>query len=283
VISELVGLVVVIGFFVRHKETLPIKLKWPKGKINWQLTAMTIQVGIAPGAMQAANSVVIVMLNSVLLKYGGNTGVAALTIVSSIQGLAFLPVVGYCQGQQPIIGFNYGAKAWQRVRATVRYAVKMCVIFGMGALAICIFATGPLVKLFSSDGDLVEMATFGVRVAMMMAILVSVQVLMANYFQYTGKAKQATILSLLRQMIVLLPLIYILPRFFGLKGVWAAWPMADVISTLITGVVFVKDYRRLPKRDEVTEGAAELDKLAAKVEAMGEGPETELMEDSLGV
>jgi Na+-driven multidrug efflux pump len=207
------------------------------------------------------------LLNGVLLAHGGSLGLAALMIVGSIQGLAFLPILGYCQGQQPLIGFNYGAKAFLRVRKISKYALMVTFGFGILAMLICQFAAEPIVLLFTKDSELIKIASTGVRIAMTMAIVVGVQIFMSVYFQYIGKAKYATILTLLRQVVVLIPLVFILPKFFGLNGIWAAWPVSDVIVTIITAVVFIRAYRKLPKVDDVRLNKKSTEKLFEKVES----------------
>ena len=281
VISVAVSLGIVVWFFWKHRAELPIRIVRPSWDIDLKLTIMTAKIGVAPGAMQGANSLVILMLNGVLLKYGGNVAVAALTIMQSIQNLAFLPVIGYCQGQQPIIGFNYGAKKYSRVRENMKYSFKMCLLFGVGAWLLGILAAAPLVRLFGSDAELIRVATFGVRATMVMAVVVSGMFLLTNYFQYIGKAKQALFLSFLRQMTVLLPLIYILPQFWGLNGVWVAWPVSDVIAAMIVVVVFWREWKRLPREDGRV-GERKLRKLKREI-GKEKGPELEGAEELLGV
>ena len=267
IIAQTVCLLNVIGFYEYHRHKMAINLRIKQLKIKLAIITKIIKIGIAPFIMQAVNAFILVLLNSVLLHYGGSLGLAALMIVGSIQGLAFLPIIGYCQGQQPLIGFNYGAQAFARVRGIAKYALGVVFGFGILAMLICQFAAKPIVLLFTQDPKLIEIAATGVQIAMTMAIVVGLQMFMSMYFQFIGKPKPATILTLLRQVVVLIPLVFILPKFFGLNGIWAAWPTADVIVTTVTTIMFLRAYRKLPKQDAVHLNKKSSDKLLHEVES----------------
>lgn len=283
IISQLVGLMIVVAFFIKNRGTLPIKLVWPNFKIDKKLTLMVVKIGASPGVMQLTNSLVIVLLNNVLLKYGGNNGIASLTILQGVQNLVYLPIIGYCQGQQPIIGFNYGAKLWTRVTKIIKYAFKVVSLFAIVAFFIGVLGAEMISKLFTTDPELIMMTTKGIRISMLMAFLVGGQILMTNYFQYIGKAREAVILSLLRQVIILLPLIYLMSRWWGLNGVWMAWPATDVLATVVTVLIFLKDYRKIPATDEAVFDKEKLAKIKNKVILREKSPEAEIMEESSGI
>jgi putative MATE family efflux protein len=251
IISQAIGLLVIIWFFKIKKNSLPIHLPRFPLTISIPLTAKVVQIGFAPCAMQLAGSVVIILVNSILLEYGGNTAVAAMTIIFSLMNLTNLPLIGYIQGIQPLVGFNYGAKAYTRVRQVIVYSFKALLAMGLINTFFIFFLTRPLINIFTTDQEVVAITTHGVRIFLGLIILVGPQILCSSYFQFIGKAKQSAFLTLLRQVIVLIPLLLILPRFFGVEGVWWTWLLTDIISTAICLYIFYRDFRRLPQHDHL--------------------------------
>jgi putative MATE family efflux protein len=254
IISQGLGLLIVIGFFFFKKSQLPLRLPAGRPAFSGQVFKQTAKIGFSPAAMQLLSSVVIILANNILLEHGGNQAVAAMTIIFSLMTLTNLPLIGFIQGIQPIIGFNYGAGAFARVRQTIIYSAKVLLVIGLVNTFFIFFMTRPLINIFSSDAQVVASASSGIKIFLGLIILVGWQILCSSYFQFIGKAKPAAFLTLLRQVILLIPLLLFLPRFFGVNGVWLAWPVTDVLAFIVGLWVFRRDFGRLPQTDQPPRG-----------------------------
>ena len=205
-----------------------------------------IIVGIAPFAMQLAASVQNLILNTSLATYGGDIAVSGMGIVNSIVTLMIMPLFGINQGVQPIIGYNYGAKKYKRVKE----AYKLAVIFATAIVIIGWIVTRlfpeQLVFLFNrKDKELIKFSVFAIKRFLMFLPIIGFQIISSNYFQAVGKPKHSALLGLSRQVLILIPALLILPKFFGLNGVISAGPLADVISSVITGTFIMIEMKQL--------------------------------------
>jgi Na+-driven multidrug efflux pump len=162
-----------------------------------------------------------------------------------------MPVVAINQGGQPIIGYNYGARKFDRVTSTLKYSILAATaISTLGFLVAHLFST-PLAALFSGgDKELISVGSQMLKIILMFLPVVGIQIVGAGYFQAIGKAAQSAILSLSRQVLFLIPALYILPNFFGLEGVLASAPVADLLSTIVTGLWLFFEVRRLLQKHE---------------------------------
>jgi len=166
--------------------------------------------------------------------------------------MLLMPIFGINQGAQPIIGYNYGAQKYDRVKQTLKLAA-------IAATLICIFGFmvselfgHQIIGLFNKDKELIEIGTRGIRIFMIMLPIVGMQIVITNYFQAVGKASKAILLSLTRQVLFLIPLVLILPNFFRLDGIWMAGPIADFSSSLLAIILLVKEFRYLQnKHDQI--------------------------------
>jgi Na+-driven multidrug efflux pump len=198
--------------------------------------------------MQLAMSFVTVMQNHTLSAYGGDIAVSAMGIVYSIMIVFFMPLQGICQGAQPIIGYNYGAKKYDRVKKTYKWAVFAGTIFIVAGFALMQVFPRLFILLFSKEaGELRDTAVFCLRVSTMLFPLVAFQVLTSQYFQAVGKPVQSTILSLSRQLLFYLPLLLILPQFFALNGAFFAMPAADILSVLLSACLMAFELKHLSR------------------------------------
>lgn len=204
--------------------------------------------------MQIAQSLVQVLANNALKEYGGDLAIGAMTIISSISMIFMMPLFGLNQGSQPIIGYNYGAKKYHRVKDAVKIPVIVATLIVSVGWLLIQFAPELLIRAFSSDESLLEMAKTGLRTFLFMLPVLGFQTISSNYFQSIGQAKVSMFLSLLRQVILLIPCLIVLPRVggLGLMGVWLAGPVADGLASIITGVVFFGSLRKL-KENKVNE------------------------------
>lgn len=243
VIAQICSAIWGISFFIGGKANIRARFKNLKLQKKYILNIFAI--GVSPFSMQIAASVVQVISNNALKTYGGDLAIGAMTIINSVSMVIMMPIFGLNQGVQPIVGFNYGAKKYERVKEAIKYPQRIAFIIGaIGVLTIEIFPA-ILVKAFNSDPQLMEMTKQGMRIFLCMLFIVGPQVIKTNYFSCIGKAKHSMFLSLLRQVLLLIPALIILPKKFGLVGVWLAGPVSDFISVLITGYMFNREMKKL--------------------------------------
>jgi len=205
-----------------------------------------VSVGLAPFAMQIAQSVVQAILNMNLIKYGGDLAVGAMGIVMSVGVIIIMSIVALNMAAQPIIGYNYGAEKFDRVRQSLRYAMVIASVFA--GLSWIVLQTFPdaIVRLFVDDSpEILRYGVQGIRAYLLALPIVGYQIVAGSYFQSVGKPGIAIFLTLLRQVIVLIPMLFILPRYYGLMGVWIASPVADTVSAIVSAVFIIREWRKL--------------------------------------
>lgn len=240
IISQGLSAIWVMRYFFSGKSMLNVKKEYLKPKL--QIAKDIVAIGVGPFSMQLAGSMVTVLLNNSLKTYGGDLANSSMAVINSIAMMVMMPVFGINQGSQPIIGFNYGAKKYDRVKETFKYAAIAATAITTLGFILTQFFPIPLYKLFiSKEGNLAEVSRIGVpgmRMYLAMFPIVGIQVVSSNYFQATGRPKHSMLLSLSRQVLILIPALIILPSYFGLNGVWLAGPIADFTASVIT-VIFV--------------------------------------------
>lgn len=230
IISQAITFFIILYYYTAGNSNL--KLKVENFKLKKHLVTMTFAIGIAPFATQIANSLVQVIANNALKTYGSDLAIGAMTVISSLNIIFMMPIFGINQGCQPIIGFNYGAKKYERAKEAFKYAtIAACVICIIGFISIQCFPT-QIISLFNNDPELTTLAIKGIRIYLLMMPVVGINIVATSYYQSIGKAKISMFVSLLRQVILLIPFTIILPKFIGLDGVWAAGACADSLQLL---------------------------------------------------
>lgn len=242
VISYLVGTINGVTHFMLKSTPLRFHLK--NFKLEKEIIKSIISIGLSPFSMQIGTSLVVILINSTLLKYGGDLAIGAYGIINSVNMLVVMFIIGLNQGSQPIIGFNYGAKNYDRVFKTLRYAA--IVGTGLTTLGFLIgtFLPHQVVSLFTRDESLQQVATVAQRISVMMFPIIGFQIVVSNFFQSIGNAKIAIVLSLTRQFIFLIPAIFLLPPIFGLNGAWAVMPVSDGLSAIVSAGTFFWFYKK---------------------------------------
>jgi len=251
VTSQFVTAIWGLLYYLKGKSNL--KFRTSSLKLDKSLIGSIFVIGSAPFAMQIAASCVQIICNNSLRTYGGDLAIGAMATINSVIMMVGMPIVGISQGAQPIIGFNYGAKNYDRAAKTFKLCASSATIGLLGGWLIVQLVPGPIVSMFNSDANLVSISVDGIRKYLSMMPLIGVSMIGSNYFQAIGKAKQAMFLSLLRQVILLVPMMLILPRILGLNGVWFAQPIADFISFVVTAVLISREIKsyKLESDDEV--------------------------------
>lgn len=230
-------------YYVKGKSN--VKFEKSSLKLNKNIVIAMFAIGSAPFAMQLANSLVQVTINNSLKLYGGDLAIGAMATINSITMIFVMPAFGFVQAMQPIVGFNYGAKKYDRAKEAFKITLVLTtVVLVVGAIFVQ-FAPQVLVGMFNKDIELMNITTNGLKKYLFALPIIGLSIVGTNYIQSTGNAKVAMILGLLRQVILLIPLALILPRFFGLDGVWYAQPVADILSCIITGAILLKELNKL--------------------------------------
>lgn len=186
--------------------------------------------------------------------YGGDTAIAAFGIINSVVMLILMPIFGINQGSQPIIGYNYGAGNFNRVKKALKLAILAATTVSTLGFVIVELFPRVIISVFSSNNaDLIDIGSSGIRIFLLMMPIVGFQIVSANYFQAINKAKIAIFLSLSRQVIILLPLLLILPNFLKLTGVWVSGATADLLASIVTAAFLFKELRHLGEASQAME------------------------------
>jgi putative MATE family efflux protein len=252
VISQMVSAIWVLSYYFSGKSLLKIHFK--NFKLNWNVAKSIFVLGSAPFSMQIAASMVNTLLNKQLSYHGGDLALSAMGIVFSIGMLFLMPIFGINQGAQPIIGYNYGARQFNRVKKThLLSSVAATVITTTGFFA-AVFLPEVIIGFFNSgDNDLIELGSHAMRIFLSMFPIVGFQIVTSNYFQAVGKPHQAMLLSLSRQVLLLIPFLFVLPGIWGLNGVFASGPAADFGASLLAGTLFYFEMKSLQRKHDATE------------------------------
>ena len=237
IISQYVSMFWTIHYF--NSKRSKIKLIKKDIKFNFHKAKEICLLGSSAFAIQLGFSLVTYILNTVLKKYGGDTSIGAMAIVQSFMTFMAMPIFGINQGIQPILGYNYGAEKYKRVKEALYKGI-------FAATIICIIG-------YTSEPELKEIAKYGLKAYTLVFPIVGFQIVSSIYFQAVGKPKMSFFISLSRQIIVMIPCLIILPIFFGLNGIWYAAPTADSIATLITFILVRKEIKKLDKLEEMLE------------------------------
>lgn len=218
----------------------PSLLKFRRKNLRLQrnLVYSITAIGIAPFAMQLANSLQNAIMNNALITYGGNIALASMGIIGSAVTLLFMPIQGISMGAQPIIGFNYGARQYDRVIETLKKAIIVASVIALAGTGALQLWAAEIASLFSRNNtELTIFTAHAMSVFFLAFPLAGFQIVISQYFQAVGKPVQATFLGLSRQLLLLIPLLLILPRFWGIEGVWRTPPIADVLSFILAGIL----------------------------------------------
>lgn len=248
VISQMVTSIWVLYYFLSDQSSL--KLHFVNLKLDKLIIREIVAIGVSPFSMQIAASVITVIFNKSLAFYGGDSAIAAMAVINGIVMMIFMPVFGINQGAQPIIGYNYGARKYKRVRQTLWLGILGATGFMVLGFLVTHLIPYGLMSLFTSDPELIRVGVEGLKIYLVMLPIIGLQIAVVNYFQATGQPKKSLFLSLSRQLIFLIPALLILPRFYGLIGVWMAGPVSDVVSTFVTAILLFFDLKRLGRLDK---------------------------------
>lgn len=249
VVSQTVSAVWVLAFLTGKKGNIRIRRK--NFRIDGKILKPVILLGISPFIMQSTECLVQLTFNSGMQKYGNDFYVGAMTVIFSLSQMIFLPLQGLSQGATPIISYSYGAGNVDRVKAAFRMMFRNCLIFTLISAGSFVIFPRFFVSLFSSDPQIVDIASYGLRIYSIGFTIFGAQIACQQTFVALGEARISTFLALLRKVLLLVPLALILPKFgLGTDGLFIAEPISDVIAVTVTVTLFYKNFPRILKKIE---------------------------------
>ena len=245
IISQVLALCWQMNLFTNKSELLHLKRGIYKLKSN--LVRNIISIGISPFLMNACACVIVIFINNQLVRFGGDMAVGAYGIANSIAMIFVMFVIGLNQGMQPIAGYNYGAQQYDRMMRVVKLSIITAVCIMLTGWSLAMFAPYHCARMFTTDPELIKGSIKAIHIIMMMFPLIGSQMVITNFFQCIGKVKISIFLSLSRQLLFLLPLLAILPNFYGINGVWASMPTSDFIAVVVAVTIMLVFLRRFKK------------------------------------
>lgn len=204
----------------------------------------SLAIGMSPFLMNLAACFIVILINQGLKKYGGDLAIGAFGIVNRLVFIVVMIVMGLNQGMQPIAGYNFGAKQYHRVNKVLKLTIVYATCVTTFGFLVGMLVPDLVVSIFTSDAELIELSATGLRITVIFFPVIGFQMVTSSFFQSIGMAGKAIFLSLTRQMLILLPCLIILPRFFGAVGVWYSMPVSDVLASLIAMVMLVAQFRK---------------------------------------
>jgi putative MATE family efflux protein len=240
-ISYIISAGYALVFFLKGKSEITFILRY--FKLDFILIKEIFSIGSITLARQGTISLLIVVLNQTLFNFAGELGISVYGIVNRVMMFALFPVIGIVQGFLPIAGYNYGAKNSNRVKKSINTSIKYAISISAITLTLILIFSEYIVAAFTTDDTLIKESSFALIFVFIMSPLIAVQMVGSGYFQAIGKALPALLLTLTKQGFFLIPLVIIMPRIFGVPGIWYSFPIADVLSALVTWIFLQKEIR----------------------------------------
>ena len=219
----------------------------PLFQLDWRIAKSSLSIGLGPFLMNAAACIVAIFINQQLGRYGGDLAIGAYGIINRITFIFIMVVMGFTQGMQPIAGYNYGARLYSRVREIFVLTAKWAVLVTTVCFLVSELIPGAAVGIFTNDPELRHLAAHGIRIMNAAVALVGFGIVASNLFQCLGMVKISIFLSLSRQLLFLVPLIYILPDFLAEKGVWLSFPISDTLSVIFSAFFIIRLFRKFAR------------------------------------
>ncbi|MFC2011917.1 MATE family efflux transporter [Chloroflexota bacterium] len=250
VISEFVTCLYIAHYYRFQYSTLKFRIKnlLPVGSIIREIMV----IGFGSFVRTVGGSLVAIIVNRTLITYGGDMAVASFGMVQRIMMFIFMPIMSVGQGLQPILGFSYGARRFDRALRAIKLSIIVTTILAFISFLVIYFLPAPFLRIFTSGEALISAGSHAAKIIFFVAYLIGFQMIGSVVFQAIGKAVQTFLTATARQILFLLPLIYILPNFLGLDGIWYSIPIADGLSFLLTLALFIPQIREFKKAEATT-------------------------------
>ncbi|MEY8322598.1 MATE family efflux transporter [Lachnospiraceae bacterium 54-11] len=247
VISQLLSALWTVGFLVSSRSSLTIKKEALKP--DWPVIGRIMALGVSPFIMRATESLISIVLNSGLQRYGGDIYVGSLTIMQSVMQMYAAPIGGFTQGVQPIISYNFGAGNFDRVKKLYRRMIGICFAFSAGATALVIIFPEFFASMFTNDAELITLVGKMMPIFMCGMLVFGLQNGIQPTFLALGQAKISLFIAVFRKVILLVPLALILPLRFGVMGIYYAEPISDILSATVASVLFFTHIKKIVSRE----------------------------------
>ncbi len=253
VIAQLISVLYFMSYFFGGKSFL--KIHFRSLIIEWNILKGILAIGIASFVRLMAGSLSAIFVNRMLITYGGDLAISTFGIVNRIMMFALMPGIAIGGGLQPILGFNYGAKRYNMAIKAIKIAMVAATACCLGVFIVLYFAPEPFIRIFTADNELIALGSYAAKRVFLSLYLTGSLMVGSLVFQSIGKATQAFVTAISRPFLFLIPLIFVLPRFLELDGVWLAFPITDGLTFLLTISLLLFQVRELRKKDILTRGA----------------------------
>lgn len=255
ILSQFVALIYVVKVLSNKNDLL--HLRWGIYGLRKNIVKRIFSIGLSPFCLQLCACLVVILINQGLATHGGDMAIAAYGIVNSTTFFSVMVVLGVCQGMQPIAGFNYGAKQFDRVNEVLRLAIKHATIIMIIDFIVCVGLPRYVVILFTSDPELTDITVTGMQIICALSPLVGFQIVTGNFFQSIGMAKKSIFLSVSRQLVFLVPFLLVFPKIWGTNGVWLSIVASDGVTAITSAVMLWQYYHSNYSHDCVSQARAQ--------------------------
>ena len=249
VLSQLIVLLWQFKLFSNPNEL--IHLRRDTYRLERRIVTGSLSIGLSPFLINLCACIVVIIINKQLVSYGGDVAVGAYGIANRMMFFFVMVVIGINQGMQPIAGFNFGAKHYTRLNQVLKYAITIATGIWIVGFIVCVLLATPVASAFTNDEELLKEAAHALRVMNLVVPIIGFQMITIGFFQSIGKAGISIFLSLTRQLLFLVPLLLILPNFFGLEGIWYSVPIADGTSAITAAIVLIYHMRKFKMRGKL--------------------------------
>ena len=248
ILSQSIALVWILRILCDKRELLHFSRE--TFSVDWGIARRSMSIGLAPFLMNVASCFVVIFINNQFKHYGGDLAIGAYGIVNRLVFIFLMVVMGFTQGMQPIAGYNYGAKQYDRVMRVFHLTVLCSCVVTSVCFIVGVFFPRTAASLFTQDEQLISMAAHGFTIDVLLFLIIGRQIVISNFFQSLGLARKAIFLSLTRQLLFLLPFLALLPRWFGTDGVWYSMPASDLAALIVSEVMLLRLKRQFRKEAE---------------------------------
>lgn len=249
VLSQLIVLLWQFKLFSNPNEL--IHLRRDTYRLERRIVTGSLSIGLSPFLINLCACLVVIIINKQLVSYGGDVAVGAYGIANRMMFFFVMVVIGINQGMQPIAGFNFGAKHYTRLNQVLKYAITIATGIWIVGFIVCVLLATPVASAFTNDEELLKEAAHALRVMNLVVPIIGFQMITIGFFQSIGKAGISIFLSLTRQLLFLVPLLLILPNFFGLEGIWYSVPIADGTAAITAAIVLIYHMRKFKMRGKL--------------------------------
>lgn len=218
-------------------------------KLQKKIVTDSLSIGLSPFLMNAVSCLIVIVINQGLLRTGGDLAVGAYGIVNRIAFLFIMVVMGLNQGMQPIAGYNFGAKLYKRVNEVLKKSIILATGVTTFGFLVVYFFPEAIAAMFTSDSELIALSRNGLHIVFLTYPIIGFQMVTANFFQSIGMVGKAIFMSLSRQLLFLLPCLLILPKYWGIDGIWYSMPVADLISSIVAAILLIYQFRQFRMKE----------------------------------